>query len=250
MPKFRDDTKKAEQEIKQMPRCEIIANAGQGVHSKEQGLMIIRDASLGGAQAIIFPQQESNALSDDWLIEFRELTLHEKIDFVGEPHTQDEIAQFERVGVDRYKITYSDIVDIELLDSIRIAGKPVLLSVGVTTYPEIEKALRTLRPIDDCGTVILLHKVFELEQANLRAILDLKEEFGFKFNCSVGLESSLGEWQCDLVSLAYGVACIEKDIKLLASGDFATCVRRAEKALDYRKFFTDKEVGLRRDRDE
>ena len=249
MPKFRDDAMKAEQEVKQMPWCEIIANAGQGVHSKEKGLMIIRDASLGGAKAIIFPQQENNALSDDWLIEFLGLTRHEKIDFVGEPHNQDEIAQFERIGVDRYKIAYSDIVDIGLLDSIRITGKPVLLSVGVAAYPEIEKALRTLRPIDDCGTVTLLHKVFEVEQANLRAILDLKEEIGFKFNCQVGLESGLAE-ECDLVALAYGVSCIERDIASLATGDFATCVRRAERALDYRKFFTDREIGLRRDRDE
>ena len=253
MPKFREEAQKAETGIRIIPRCEIIANAGQYARDKKNGLSLIHKALVAKAGGIIFslwgdPKQ---VLPDDWLIEFKEFSDRAGIDFIGEPWQKDDLTQFERLKVKRYKVGYEDIVDLDLLDAIRTTGKPVLLSVGVATYSEIEKALKILRPQDDCATVTLLHRVYNIEGANLRAILDLKEEFGFKFNCQVGLESHLSEWQCDLVALAYGITVIEKDIDVLSSaGNFTDYVRHAEKSLDYRKFFTARDSELRHNRDE
>jgi len=252
MPKFREEAQKAQQQARVMPRVEIIANAGQYARDKEKGLSLIYNALMAQAGGIIFSLwgDPAQVLPEDWLIEFKKLADTSGIDFIGEPWTIEDIKQFERIKVKRYKVGYEDIIDLDLLDAIRVTSKPVLLSVGVATYSEIELALKILRPQDDCATVTILHKAFDYSGANYCAILDLKEEFGLKFNCQVGLESDVAEWQCDLVALAYGIGVIEKDVKLLSSGDFTTCVRRAEQALDYRKFFTDSEIQLRRDRDE
>ncbi|HKZ40441.1 MAG TPA: N-acetylneuraminate synthase family protein, partial [Candidatus Hodarchaeales archaeon] len=148
MPKFRDEAQKAETGIRIIPRCEIIANAGQYARDKRKGLSLITDALRAKAGGIIFslwgdPKQVT---PDDWLIEFKEFSDRSGIDFIGEPWTKDDITQFERLKVKRYKVGYEDIVDLDLLDAIRITGKPVLLSIGVTTYSEIENALKTLRP--------------------------------------------------------------------------------------------------------
>lgn len=267
MPKFRDEAQKTNQEVKQMPRCEIIANVGQNlVNDKGRGLALIQAAYQAKAQAIIFSRWSDKLISEDWLLEFKRLADDLSLDFIGEPKSTGDVDQFERLNVTRYKVDYRDIRVENLLNRLRMTGKPILLSVGVATYPEIEEAIRTLRPQGEFGTVTLLHKVFHGEEANLRAILDLKEEFGIKYGCAVGLESDLLEWQCDLIVLTYGVSVIEKKLDIVTDvrgGDWQTSlensdtfsffsyyVRQIEKSLDYRKFFTDREVGLRRDRDE
>ena len=131
MPKFRDEAQKAETGIRIIPRCEIIANAGQYARDKEKGLSLIYNALMAKAGGIIFSLwgDPAQVLPDDWLIEFKQLSDRSGIDLIGEPWKKDDIKQFERIEVKRYKVGYEDIVDLDLLDAVRVTGKPVLLSV-------------------------------------------------------------------------------------------------------------------------
>src|SRR3990167_11007380 len=103
MPKFREEAQKAETGIKIIPRCEIIANAGQYAIDKEKGLSLIYNALMANAGGIIFSLWGDPALvlPDDWLIEFKKLADGSGIDFIGEPWKKEDIKQFERINVKR-----------------------------------------------------------------------------------------------------------------------------------------------------
>lgn len=82
--------------------------------------------------------------------------------------------------MDIYKISSSDLSNLPFIEYQANKGKPVLLSTGASTLPEIHNAVRT---IEETGNknIVLLHCVLEYptpyEHANLEVIKTLREEF-------------------------------------------------------------------------
>jgi len=79
-----------------------------------------------------------------------------------------------------FKIASADITNVPLLRKVASKGKPIILSTGASTIPEIEFAVQTLRN-SGANELALLHCVLNYptpeEQANLAEILRLKRIF-------------------------------------------------------------------------
>lgn len=112
-----------------------------------------------------------------------------------------------------YKIPSGEITNLPYLERIAALGKPIILSTGMSTLAEIDDALNVLAR-GGAGAVTLLHCNTEYPtpyaDANLRAMLELKERFG----CPVGYSDHTPGWEADVAAAALGACIIEKHFTL------------------------------------
>lgn len=111
------------------------------------------------------------------------------------------------------KIPSGEITNLPYLEAIGKTKKPVILSTGMSTLPEIEDALTVLED-NGCPGVTILHCNTEYptpyEDANLLAMLELNDQFGLP----VGLSDHTPGWECDVAAAALGATVIEKHFTL------------------------------------
>lgn len=116
----------------------------------------------------------------------------------------------EEMDVVAHKIASASVADHELLRALAATGKPLMLSTGMSTLSEIDKAVEIL------GTdkLIMMHatSTYPLppEEANLRTITTLKERYGVPVGYS-GHERGL---QISLAAVTLGAVCVERHITL------------------------------------
>jgi N-acetylneuraminate synthase len=112
------------------------------------------------------------------------------------------------VGV--HKVASASVTDIPMLEALRDTGKPIILSTGMSTMDEIDKAVEVV------GTdkLVLMHATstypLDPKEANLRMIHTLRERFGVPVGYS-GHETGL---QVSLAAVALGADALERHITL------------------------------------
>ena len=153
--------------------CYIIAEAGMA-HEGSLGVAMsyVRAAKAAGADAVKFqmhyPTWEGTAsehfrnavsflqdssrseywgrtsfTSQDWL-KLQGYCRGEKIDFLCSAFSREAVKALTRMNVQAYKIPSGQVVNQELLSEIASTGKPALLSTGMSTWDEVDAALRAL----------------------------------------------------------------------------------------------------------
>jgi N-acetylneuraminate synthase len=117
----------------------------------------------------------------------------------------------EKYKIPAYKIASASLTDHALLRRVRAAGKPVILSTGMSTLEQIRAAVKVLGARD----LIIAHATStypcEPEELNLRMIATLREEFpdvpiGYSGH-EVGLVPSA-------VAVALGACLVERHLTL------------------------------------
>lgn len=99
------------------------------------------------------------------------------LDWFASPWDVPSVEFLENLNVVAHKVASASLTDTELLQALRATGKPVILSTGMSTIAQIDRALDTL------GTdrVVLMHATstypLEPEEANLRAIATLRDRY-------------------------------------------------------------------------
>ena len=111
------------------------------------------------------------------------------------------------------KIPSGEITNLPYLEEVGKLKTPVLLSTGMATIVEIDDALRILDE-SGCPDAIMLHCNTQYPtpyaDANLTAMIDLFEQFGFP----VGLSDHTPGWECDVAAAVLGAQVIEKHFTL------------------------------------
>jgi N-acetylneuraminate synthase len=116
----------------------------------------------------------------------------------------------QRYDVVTYKVASASLTDHELLRAIRETGKPIILSTGMSTLEEIDRAVEVV------GTerLIMLHATstypMPAHEANLRTINTLADRYGVPIGYS-GHERGL---QISLAAVALGAVAVERHITL------------------------------------
>jgi sialic acid synthase SpsE len=197
------------QEIGHPMRPYIIAEIGVN-HGGDMALAkrLIREAKAGGAHAAKFQSYKAEKIasknSPAYWDTNKEATksqyqLFKKFDAFG-PEQYRELATYCREQdiafmstpfdleavdwlaplMDAFKIASADITNVPLLRKCAAQGKPLLISTGAATLPEIEFALHTARSAG-AREIVLLHCVLnyptELENAALNMISVLQRTF-------------------------------------------------------------------------
>lgn len=122
-----------------------------------------------------------------------------------------EVELMEKLGAPAYKVASMDVNHLPLLRHVAATGKPVLLSVGMATLGEVERALDILRA---GGPVALLHCISVYptppELVNLRQLAMWRDTFGLP----VGYSDHTMGLPVPLAAVALGACVIEKHFTL------------------------------------
>lgn len=120
------------------------------------------------------------------------------------------------IGIDAIKISSFELIHIPLLSEVSCCGKPLLLSVGMATLDEIQKAVETIRK-KGCENFILLKCTSAYpsteEDANILTIPDLRN----RYNCNIGLSDHTLSPYAAFAAVAHGAVIIEKHFTLSRS---------------------------------
>ena len=129
------------------------------------------------------------------------------------PFDLSSVDFLEEMDVPAYKIASPEIVDIPLIKKCAQTGKTIIISTGVASIGDIERAVDVCRQ-EGNQNVILLKCTAEYpapySQMNLKTIKNMEETFG----CPAGLsDHSLGD-EIAIAAVAMGAKVIEKHITL------------------------------------
>lgn len=133
------------------------------------------------------------------------------LDWFASPWDVPSVHFLEDLGVVAHKVASASLTDLELLEALRGTGKPVILSTGMSTIEQIDRALDVL------GTdrVVLMHATstypMEPEEANLRVIASLRDRYA---GIPVGYSGHERGLQISLAAVALGAVAVERHITL------------------------------------
>jgi sialic acid synthase SpsE len=129
------------------------------------------------------------------------------------PFATHLIPELEAIRFDAYKVASGDLTYHGLIRALAGTGRPLVLSTGMSSLPEIHAALRVAR---DAGAreVALLHCVSAYptppSAQNLRAIETLRREF----DVPVGLSDHSATSPVSLAAVALGASIYERHLVL------------------------------------
>ncbi|PIR83406.1 hypothetical protein COU19_00395 [Candidatus Kaiserbacteria bacterium CG10_big_fil_rev_8_21_14_0_10_56_12] len=129
----------------------------------------------------------------DWFHKLKTLCDEKGIDLLCTPFDSDAATFLDEVGVPAVKIASGELTNLQLLESVAGLGKPIIMSTGMATMDEIDRAMHILRT-HGAEEIALLQCVSvyptSFEDANVSAMNTLGERFhtviGYSDNGSAG----------------------------------------------------------------
>ncbi|MGH7356558.1 MAG: N-acetylneuraminate synthase [Candidatus Rokuibacteriota bacterium] len=133
--------------------------------------------------------------------------------FFSTPFDEGSADLLEAIGVALLKVPSGEITNLPLLRHLARKGRPLLVSTGMSTLDEVERAVAVIQA-EGCSSVALLHCVSAYPapaaETNLRAMDTLRD----RFHCPVGLsDHSLGV-EIAIAAVARGAEIVEKHLTL------------------------------------
>ena len=152
------------------------------------------------------------------------------IAFCSTPFSIEEAELLDKMDVPFFKIASMDIGHLELLKHVARKQRPVLVSTGMATLEEIERAVSTIRA-EGNDQIALLHCISiyppEYETIQLRNMETLQKAF----DVIVGFSDHTMGVAISLAAIALGASIIEKHFTLdqnMAGWDHAISANPAE----------------------
>jgi N-acetylneuraminate synthase len=132
------------------------------------------------------------------------------ITWFASPWDEQSVDFLEEFDVPCYKIASASLTDKGLLEKIKATGKPVILSVGMSTEEEIDKAIEILGQ----EQLVLLYCTClyppKYEQINLRSMQTLMK----KYSCPVGYSGHEADTLVSAIAVSLGATVIERHFTL------------------------------------
>ncbi len=133
--------------------------------------------------------------------------------FLSTPSNPAAVDLLCEIGVPAIKVGSDDLTNYPLLECIASKGKPIILSTGMATIGEVEKAINTIEKSGN-EEIILLHCVSsypaDAREVNLRAMDTLR----LAFQLPVGFSDHTQGIEVALAAVARGACIIEKHFTL------------------------------------
>lgn len=161
----------------------------------------------------LFELYETAYLPWEWHREIFEYAKEVGIICFSSPFDLTAIDLLEELGCPAYKIASYEIVDIPLIRKAARTGKPIILSTGIATLEDIERAINACKE-EGNEDVVILKCVSQyptpFDSLNLKTIPNMAETF----DCIVGLsDHSMGD-AVAVASVVLGGKVIEKHLTL------------------------------------
>lgn len=147
------------------------------------------------------------------LVEIFEYSKSIDFDLFSTPFDLDSVDLLTELGVEGYKISSMDLVNLPLIKKVASTKKPIILSTGMASIGEIEDAINTVLK-EGNEKICVLHCVSsypcDIEHANLGRIKLISDTF----NVISGYSDHTIEVETPSIALAAGARVIEKHVTL------------------------------------
>jgi N,N'-diacetyllegionaminate synthase len=186
----------------------------EGLYSRRTPNMSYLDESgLVGSNESVWDLIKRIEIPWEWHSDLAAHARDNGIDFLSTPFEEAAVDVLEAVGVPAYKIASYEVNHLPLIAYAARTGKPLLISTGMASLGDIERALDTANSAG-ATEVILLHCAINyparFEDLNLRAITTLASAFGLPVGWS---DHTLG-FAADVAAVVLGACCVEKHFTL------------------------------------
>lgn len=112
-------------------------------------------------------------------LEIKEYCEKKHIIFLSTPFEKDSLEELDKIGVPAFKISATDLTNIQFLRQVASKGKPIILSAGMCYLEEVRMALEAIEKINK--DVVLLQCTanypMQDDEANIKVVQTLRDEF-------------------------------------------------------------------------
>ena len=145
--------------------------------------------------------------------EIKEYCDVKEIIFISTPDGFESLNYLVNLGVPFIKVGSTEVTNLNFLKEIGNTGKPIILSTGMSTLGEIEKALEVFYSTGN-KNIKLMHCTSDyptaVEEVNLKAMITMREAF----KIPVGLSDHTLGFEAAISATTLGAEFIEKHITL------------------------------------
>lgn len=129
------------------------------------------------------------------------------IEFMSSPFSNAAVDLLEKVGVKRYKIGSGEVSNLLLLEKIAATGKPVILSSGMSSYDELDRAVAFLEKRGIATSVMQCTTAYPTAPAQygLNVIQQLKK----RYQLPVGYSDHSAKLETCIAAAALGAEILE-----------------------------------------
>ena len=160
-----------------------------------------------------YDMEKKLELSFEQFRQIKKYCEQKKIMFLSTPFDLESIDFLQEIDIPFWKIPSGEITNLPYLEKIAHTGKDVIMSTGMCTMEEIQKAIDILKK-NGAGKITLLHCNTEYptpyEDVNLRAMKTMAETFGVE----VGYSDHTKGIEVPIAAAAMGAVVIEKHFTL------------------------------------
>ena len=152
----------------------------------------------------------------EWQPKLMDLATSMGISMFSSPFDATAVDFLEEIGVPAYKVASFEIVDLPLIAKMAATGKPIIMSIGMATREEIERAVNVARESGAEGIALLrCTSAYPArpEEADLLTIPDLAESFA----AVPGLSDHTLDIVVPVTAVALGARIVEKHLTLARS---------------------------------
>jgi N-acetylneuraminate synthase len=144
-------------------------------------------------------------------IEIGDYATMRGLSWFASPWDEMAVEFLEDLDVVAHKVASASVTDIAMLEALRLTGKPIILSTGMSTLPQIDRAVETL----GTDNLVILHatSTYPLppEEANIRMIPTLQQRYP---GVPVGYSGHERGLQISIGAVALGAVAVERHITL------------------------------------
>ena len=132
------------------------------------------------------------------------------IEFMSSPFSNKAVETLEKIGMDRYKIPSGEVTNIPMLELISQTKKPIILSSGMSSWKELDKAIQTIKKVH--SKIILLQCTSEYPCTYENVGLNIMQEMQKRYNFPIGLSDHTITNYAAFSAATLGAILIEKHL--------------------------------------
>lgn len=130
--------------------------------------------------------------------------------FLSTPFSLQAVDLLERVGMPAWKVGSGDVNNLPMLERLAKTSKPILLSSGMSSWEDLDSAVKKIREYDAPVAVMQCTTAYPCppEKVGLNVLVAMR----MRYECPVGLSDHTGNIYTGLAAVALGASLIETHV--------------------------------------
>lgn len=188
-------------------------SADKMVTNTNNKTVLLKDCKFRKYGKSLYELYKKSELPKSWLVKLKIYAEKKRLIFCATPFDENAVDLLEKIDVLLYKIASFEITHLPLIKYTALKNKPLILSTGMSTIKEIDKAVKTIKEAKN-DQYALLHCSIEyppkMDDVNLAAMRTISK----KFLCPVGYSDHTLGLTVPIAAVARGAKIIEKHFTL------------------------------------